>query len=172
MADKLTPGTQSGPNIKKIARGLYLKREDVRSQAMKIKEQLDKKFIHLNWSDISSFLKLHFLRYYQELDTPCKSDPEGLQLDDGEGNVINGDYKFNQWRYGKHVPRRLHNQLNVSNAPKSIWNLNLLERQAMMKQWENAIKQKQRVILSDLIVELRSLEDDIKALHKVAPVIQ
>jgi hypothetical protein len=65
------------------------------------------------------------------------------------------------------VPKNLKAALNVSQKANSIWNLNMFERIAKMNEWAYEINRENRQELAELMVELKSLEADLKALHKV-----
>ena len=147
---------------------LYQKRDDTRSKAIALSIAVNKQRTQLNWNEISNFLCEYYPEDYEELQTSELASPDGFQLVDGKGNVINQYYKWNKWSTGQNISYGLLNQLEISNDPSSIWKLKYPERQAKMREWEYELNRENREELAELLVDLRTIEADLKALHKVS----
>ena len=143
---------------------LYTKRDEARSRAATLNNKLEN-FESTSWNDISQFLKIYYPDDYDELIVPETND--GFQLVGDDGKSVDKHYKWHKWRKGQDVPKKLKAALNVSPKANSIWNLNRNERNAKMNEWAYEINRENREELAELMVELKSLEADLKALHKV-----
>ena len=143
---------------------LYTKRDESRSRAAALNRLL-KNFESTSWNDISQFLECYYPDDYEELLVPEMNG--GFQLVGEDGKSIDNQYKWLKWRRGHNVPKNLKAALNVSQKANSIWNLNMFERIAKMNEWAYEINREKREELAELMVELKSLEADLKALHKV-----
>ena len=150
------------------AANLYQQRDEARLKATMLAMSLNT--YTMNWQDISTFLSIEFPEYYKELQT-FETDPDGFQIVGEDGKPINHMYKWNKWRNGQTISKTLQKRLGISTAKDSIWNLSYQQRNAKIKEWANELNREKREELSHLMVNLRSLEADLKALHKVYPFI-
>ena len=155
-------------NIKPIHRrraaNLFQKRDEARSKARELAKSLNNNI--MNWENISTFLSIEFPEYYEELQT-LKNDSDGFQIVGEDGKPINHLYKWNKWRTGQNISKRLQKRLGISTANGSVWNLNYQQRSAKIKEWAYELNRDKREELSHLMVDLRSIDADLKALHKV-----
>ena len=156
----------TGPVHRRRAANLYEKREEARSKAAILAKSLAN-FQSMNWDDISNFLQINFPKDYNELDTPETTDSDGFHLVGEDGKAINNLYKWDKWRTGQNISKNLQGILGISKKQNSIWNLDYNSRYEKMKEWAYELNREKREDLADLMVDLRSLETDLKSLHKV-----
>ena len=95
------------------------------------------------------------------------TNQDGFQIMGDGRKPIDEFYKWDKWRKGQNIPKKLRECLDISNKQNSIWNLDYNSRYEKMKKWAYEINREKREDLADLMVDLRSLEADLKALHKV-----
>ena len=166
LADNLKTKSVNGAVQRRRAAELYGKRDEARSRATNLARSLEYQQF-MRWEDISSFLKSYFPDDYNELLTKDTTDHDGFQLVGEDNRAITRTYKWDKWSTGKMIPKNLQKTLGVSKKANSIWNLDIFDRSKKMREWAYELNREDRMLLADLMVDLRSIEADLKALHKV-----
>ena len=94
-------------------------------------------------------------------------DLDGFHIAGNKNQAITESYKWDTWRTGQNISKGLQRVLGMPKRQNSIWNLDNNSRVAKMKEWAYELNREKREDLADQMVDLRSLEEDLKALHKV-----
>ena len=155
-----------GPVQRRRLYDLYEKRDEARSSATILARSLEN-LESMNWDDISSFLQLYFPGDYNELHISETTDRDGFHIAGNKNKAIDKSFKWDTWRTGQNISKGLQRVLGMPRRQNSIWNLDNNSRYAKMKEWAYELNREKREDLADQMVDLRSLEEDLKALHKV-----